>query len=122
ITANTEFEEKAEMINKIFSSSIRKYPSGFTQFLIALDFATGPSKEIIISGEDHNSFHSIILEKFIPSKVVLKISSIADPILKLAPYLKNYMPVDNKTEFFICENYICNLPVDNSESLKNLLK
>jgi hypothetical protein len=122
ITANTKYEKKAEIINKIFSSTVSKYPSGFTQFLIALDFANGPSKEIIISGMDYHSFLSYIYEKFIPSGIVLKISSQKDPIVELAPYLKDYLPSDNKTKVFVCENYICNLPVDNIEGLEQVLK
>ncbi len=50
ITADSSFEEKADKINKAFSNQIRKYPAGFTQFLIALDFAIGPSYEIILAG------------------------------------------------------------------------
>ena len=51
ITANSSFEEKADKINKAFSNQVRKYPAGFTQFLIALDFAVGPSYEIILAGD-----------------------------------------------------------------------
>ncbi len=122
ITAKSEYDEKAEIINKTFSTPISKYPAGFTQFLIALDFATGPSKEIIISGKDYHAFLSHILEKFIPAKILLKISSENDFVIKLAPYLKNYLPADNKTKVFVCENYICNLPVDNAEALERVLK
>ena len=122
ITAETKYEEKAELINKTFSTPISKYPSGFTQFLIALDFAIGPSKEIIISGKDYDTFHSAIFEKFITAKIVLRISSEEDTVLELVPYLKNYLPADDKTKVFVCENYICNLPADNAEALARMLK
>jgi uncharacterized protein len=122
ITAKTEYEEKANMINKTFSSKISQYPAGFSQSLIALDFAIGPSKEIIISGKDFEGFHTTIFSKYIPAKVVLQIASEEDPLSELAPYLKNYLPTYGKTSVFVCENYVCNLPVHNPQSLENLLK
>jgi len=122
ITAKTEYEEKAERINKTFSSAIRKYPSGFTQFLIALDFAVGPSKEIILSGNDYHSFLSHIYEKFIPAKIVLKTPSEKDSALGFAHYLKDYLTTDDKTKVFVCENYVCNLPVYSVEALEQVLK
>ncbi len=120
ITANSSFEEKADLINKTFSSYINKFPSGFTWFLIALDFAVGPSKEIIISGNDYDLLRQNIFKKFIPAKIVLQISSGKDSILKDAPYLKNYLPAD-KTKVYVCENYICNIPVENIEKLEKTL-
>jgi hypothetical protein len=122
ITAEAEYEEKAEGINKTFSSLISKYPSGFTQFLIALDFAVGPSREIIISGKDYAPFHTTIFENFIPNKIVLRIDSLKDSVSELVPYLKNYLAEENKTAVFVCEDYICKLPAYNSEVLEQLLK
>ena len=122
ITAEAEYEEKAEGINKTFSSLISKYSSGFTQFLIALDFAVGPSREIIISAKDYAPFHTTIFENFIPNKIVLRIDSLKDSVSELVPYLKNYLAEENKTAVFVCEDYICKLPAYNSEVLEQLLK
>ncbi|RPI74033.1 MAG: thioredoxin domain-containing protein [Ignavibacteriales bacterium] len=121
ITAETKYEETAEVINKVFSSQVSRYPAGFTQFLIALNFVIGPSKEIIISGEDYAAFAHRIFRKFLPEKIVVKISSVKDEILELVPYLKDYTPVKNKTNVFICENYSCNLPVYSIQALEQNL-
>ncbi len=123
ITANTMYEEMSESMNKLFSSAIRKYPAGYTQFLIALDFVFGPSREIIISGNDSSGiFRSTIFKKYIPAKIVINISSRDSSIIEVAPYLKNYFPEDDKTKVFVCENYICNLPINSVEALNQMLK
>jgi uncharacterized protein len=73
ITGNTDLEVKASLIGKTFSENIANAPSAFTQFLGALDFAIGPSQEIVIV-EGQNSkeeFLKNIREKFNPNKVVL---------------------------------------------------
>jgi len=112
-----------ERMNKLFSAIINKYPSGYTQFLSALDFAFGPSKEIIISGNDSSGdFRSVIFKKFIPAKIVINITLKNDSITEVAPYLENYFPDNNVTKVFICENYVCNLPADSIEVLNQILK
>ena len=122
ITADSNYEKKAENINQLFSTVISKYPAGYTQFLIALDFAIGPSMEIIISGSDSLSFNTLIQEKFRPGKILLNISSEKDLITEMVPYLKKYLPLNNKTLVYVCENYICNLPADNIKALEKLLE
>ena len=122
ITADSSFEEKADNINKAFSNQVRKYPAGFTQFLIALDFAVGPSYEIILAGdkntEEAKQFLSITGEKFIPNKIVLFAE---EKILKTAPYLASYETQVEKITVYVCENYICNLPVSDPEKLEQIL-
>ena len=122
ITADNSFEEKAGRINKAFSNQIKKYPAGFTQFLIAFDFAFGPSYEIILTGdkstEDAKQFVSIIKEKFNPNKIILFAEK---QISKIAPYITNYEAQEEKIAVYVCENYVCNFPVSDPEKLQEIL-
>ena len=125
ITMNNSFEEKADKINRAFSRQIGKYPAGFTQFLVGLDFAIGPSYEIILTGEKNTKeaglFLSIIEDRFIPNKIILFISSAEDPINKIIPYLINYEVQGEKITVYVCENYTCNLPVSDAGELKKAI-
>jgi len=125
ITMNNSFEEKADKINRAFSRQIGKYPAGFTQFLVGLDFAIGPSYEIILTGEKNTKeaglFLSIIEDRFIPNKIILFISSAEDPINKIIPYLINYEVQEEKITVYVCENYTCNLPVSDAGELKKAI-
>ena len=125
ITMNNSFEEKADKINRVFSKQISKYPAGFTQFLVGLDFAIGPSYEIILTGEKNTKeaglFLSIIEDRFIPNKIILFISSAEDPINKIIPYLINYEVQGKKITVYVCENYTCNLPVSDAGELKKAI-
>jgi len=119
ITSESRYEDLAESINRIFSSQVSRYPAGYTQFLNALHFASG-SKEIIISGED-DGFTKYIFKKFLPAKIILKVSSPDDEILSIAPYLRNYLPSVKKTKVYVCENYSCQLPAESIETLEQIL-
>ncbi len=126
ITGNSDYEKKASLIIKTFSTVIENSPQAFTQTLTALEFAFGPSKEIIISGEKDSlttkDMLKIIREEFIPNKIVILSSKENDQIEIISPLLKEYSPADNQTAVYICENYKCNLPVTNVEQLTTMLK
>ena len=124
ITGNSDYEKKASLIIKNFSAMIWNSPQAFTQTLAALDFAFGPSKEIIISeGEDPlitNEMLKILREKYIPNKVIV-LNSRKDKMEIISPLLKEYSSHENRTAVYICENYKCNLPAATVEQLRNML-
>ena len=118
ITGNTELEVKASVIGKVFSQSISNSPSAFTQFLSAMDFAIGPSNEIVVV-EGNNSkdeFIKKIREEFNPNKVVLLKSK---ELEEVSDYVKDLKSVDGKTTVYICKNFICELPITEAEKINS---
>ena len=51
ITADSSLEDKAVMIGRSFSTVVRQAPSAYTQLMVAVDFAVGPSCEVPIAGD-----------------------------------------------------------------------
>ena len=51
ITANSGLEQKAAKIGRAFFENVRQSPSAYTQLMIAIDFAVGPSYEVVIVGD-----------------------------------------------------------------------
>lgn len=101
-TGRTEFEDKASQMIKTFSQIIKTSPSAYTQFLSGLDFYIGPSKEILLVGNDDakvKKFLRILREVFIPSKVIIyKKDGMEDSLSKVAAV-------------YVCENFSCKLPI-----------
>lgn len=126
ITGNPSYETLANNLIKAFSSTISQYPSGYTQFMCALDFALGPSKEIIIAGERDNKDTKEILReiqiRFLPNKVLLLHPSNGAFIEKIAKYTKDQTPVEGKTTVYVCENYSCKKPAFDRETIIQLLE
>ncbi len=50
ITGDAEMDERAHEIYRAFCAQADAMPTAFTQFLCGLDFAIGPSSEVIIAG------------------------------------------------------------------------
>jgi len=124
MTGSTVWEEKAKQILDAFSSRINTSPSVFTQSLIALDFALGPTKEIIIAGEKNSTLVQDMIKeihsRFVPSKVIL-LKEKNSELARYASFLKNYDEMERKPAVYICENYMCRMPVNNLENLRRLL-
>jgi len=129
LTMEKEFETKAELLLKAFSNAISQMPNAYPQMLIALDFALGPSKEIVIAqGKDKEKSLAMlkaIYEKFIPNKVVV-LSSTGEKeqegIIELIPFIKNQAALEDKTTVYVCTNYICKFPTTSVNKMKELLE
>ena len=127
LTGNKKFEEYAENVFQAFSQEISAEPTGFTQVLIALDFALGPSYEIVLAADKRDGiFEEMIDEihsRFIPNKIVLWRRSGKEEqwLGSIASFLKNQAPVSGKTTVYICRDHACELPATGLDAMRKLL-
>ncbi|MCH8204561.1 MAG: thioredoxin domain-containing protein [Candidatus Hydrogenedentes bacterium] len=127
ITGDEELEKKAEMLFKAFERKVRSTPSGFTQLLIALDFAVGPAYEVVISGrpgaEDTQRMLGLLRRSFTPNAVVLFRPAGPDtpPISKIAEFTQPQIALDGRATAYVCKNYVCNTPTTNARVMLDLL-
>ncbi len=126
MTGNLDLEKLADQIIKTFGETINHYPSGYTQFMCALDFALGPTKEIVIAGEpDQKDTKQILQEiwkRFLPRKVLLLHSQKDKSIREIAQFVKVQIPIEGKATAYICENYACNAPTNDISKIIQLLE
>ncbi len=128
ITGNPDFEAKAARIGQVFSGTVSQAPLGFTQLMIAVDFAAGPSHEIVITGDpdskDTREIIDALRSKFLPRKVVIlrPINGEAREIEHLSPFIKDYGELDGKTTVYVCVDQQCNLPTTDISEMLELLR
>jgi hypothetical protein len=119
-----EWEERAHQVLQAFGPSIVAYPAGFTQFLAALDFMVGPSREIVIagdpSGEGTQAMVRAVQRTFMPNKVLMLRGHGEDgrKLRALAPYTEALEPVNGQPAAYICEQYTCRRPVTDPADLQ----
>ncbi len=126
MTGNQEMEKIADRIIRTFEVTINQYPSGYTQFLCALDFALGPTKEIVIAGEPSQKDTQLILreiwKRFMPGKILLMHSSKDTSLEGIAKFVKDQKPIENRTTAYICENYACKTPTSDINRIIQLME
>ena len=126
-TGRTDLDEKASRIDNAFSSQIGQSPSAYTQFLVALNFALGPSNEIVIVGptgaKDTEAMLKALRETYIPNRVILfrPIDKKSPEIDTLSGFIKNFNPINGKATAYVCHDFACELPTtDIDEMLKKI--
>lgn len=122
MTDDKEHIEKAENSLKLFSSELDRLPFSSPQMLCSLSFLLNSPKEIIVTGDSENERTKELMmcvdEMFIPNKVLIHWS---EEFVKLAPYIKELISEGKDSKVYVCENYKCNLPTDDTEMLKEIL-
>ncbi|UCF04908.1 MAG: thioredoxin domain-containing protein [bacterium] len=127
ITMRRDLEEKAQMLMRRFASTVENAPTAFSQFLVALDFALGPSREIVIVGDpeadDTVRLLGTVRERFMPDTVVIVTGEgeRSEEMTALMPALELMRIVNGRTTVYLCENFSCNFPVNTVEELATLL-
>jgi uncharacterized protein YyaL (SSP411 family) len=128
LTGGTNLEERAEKIIAAFSQRIIQDPMAYAELMRSVDFARGPSFEIVIVGrsgaEDTLAMLRSLQQNFIPHKVVLfRPAEMDSPdILKLAPYLEPMTAIDGKATAYVCSNFHCRLPTTDPARMLTLLE
>ncbi len=122
-----EFEARAGRLVDAFSGKITQYPAAYTQFLCGLDFALGPSREVVIAGRtgapDTLAMLDVLRKMFLPHAVVLFRPTEEDEpeIVKLAPFTAGMRALDDKATAYVCSNYRCARPTAEPDKLRSLL-
>ena len=127
LMGDNTYENHAIAIGRVFSNEIKRAPSAFSMMLLALDFAIGPSFEIVVAGnpenEDTREMIQQIRGKFIPRKVVLLrgTEDQSRAVTELAPFTKFHEPLDGKATAHVCIDHNCKLPTTDLKRMMELI-
>jgi len=126
LTASTELEEKAYELTKWGCGVISTHPEEATFFLQALDFALGPTKEVVVVGKKDNNTNTTlrrIAQLFSPRKtLLLKPIGEEESIERLAPFTKGMKMINDKPTIYVCTNFACDTPTTELESVLKVLE
>jgi len=127
LTGEEKWAEMAQKLFKVFSNDIKNTPIGYTSTLSAFMFELSKPKEIIVVGSGSNletqAALTLLRSKYIPNKVML-FKDTDDKIQSLTPLAKwtsNHQMINNKTTYYICEDFSCKLPTNDIEIALKLI-
>ena len=123
LTGNTAYADRAQRLANAFSGMVRRQPSAFTQFLSGLDFAFGPTHEIVVTGkrDECRDMLRAVQQAFRPNAVVIFLP--ADTHLdELAPYTEGMTPRDGKPTAYVCREFSCQQPTTEIETMLEYLE
>lgn len=125
---NPELKVKSSQILNDFQQLITETPTSVSQILIALDFSLQKPQQIIIAGrpyaKDTQHCLKMVHKFFLPHAIILGADGAdgQDYLAQKASIIGPAKPIEGKATVYICDNYICETPVNEIEELRKLLE
>ncbi len=127
LTGRAELENRGRAVLSAFAADVAPMPASHAQFVSALDFSLGPTREIVIVGErggaETEALLRIAREGFAPRRVTLLRSAgeAGEATERLAPFTAAMGTVDERAAAYVCEDYSCRRPTTDPEEFRQLL-
>jgi uncharacterized protein YyaL (SSP411 family) len=116
LTGEHDYERRAIGVLRLLHALAPQHPSAFAHLLQAMDFYTGPTREVALVGEDRGPLERVVRERFRPHIVLA--GGEPDGV----PLLEGRGPVDGRAAAYVCEHFACKQPVTEPEELAALLQ
>lgn len=129
LTGNSKYENLAGRVSRIFTEMAEKAPAGFTFFGSGLDFALGPSWELVLcetpGGEGAGQLLRELNQAFLPSLVTLvkRPGKSGEELGTIAPYTKDMVPKgDQPVTAYLCSGNACSIQTSDINKILDILK
>jgi uncharacterized protein YyaL (SSP411 family) len=126
LTGQARYEEAAAKSFEGLSGNIARNPGNHTQFLMALDFALGPTREVVVAGDPADPKTQDALRRihrpFVPSKVVvLRPTGNHQALAQLVPYVEAQGVVGEGPTLYLCQDFTCQAPTGDVQAVVDAL-
>ena len=127
-TGDHELEEKADIIGRVFTEKLSNTPVAYTNFMIAADFAIGPTYSLVIAGntdsDDTNEMVTTIRNEYIPNKVLMqrKTEQNLPDIDEFSNFVEYFDNLEGKATAYVCINKTCKPPTHDLNQMIEFLK
>lgn len=119
LTGDGRYRDAAERAMRTVTEFVGRHPTGFAQWLSAMDFALAPVMEIAIVGAPEDdatrALLSIAIEGFRPNQV-LAVSP--EPAGSAIPLLHDRVAIGGVPTAYVCRGFVCRLPVTDAAALR----
>jgi uncharacterized protein len=126
ITGDPAPRHIAERALRAYGTTLEEQPAALHEMLLALDFFTGPAREIVLvwpAGGDASPLIDPLRRTFVPNRVLLGAAAGAelDALATLAPIAMGKAALGDRATAYVCEHGSCRLPTtDPAEMLRQV--
>jgi len=111
-TGEGRYRDAAERAMRTVTQFVARYPTGFAQWLSAMDFALAPVVEVAIVGvpseDGARALVDVTAAGFRPNQVIA-VSS--EPTDSAVPLLRDRVAAGGVATAYVCRGFVCRLPV-----------
>jgi uncharacterized protein len=121
-TGDGTYRTAAEKAIRTVVAFVTRYPTGFAQWLSAMDLALHPIVEVAIAGAPDDPATNALLEVtragYRPGQAV---AVAADPAGSAVPLLADRVAQGGRPTAYVCRQFVCQMPVTEPEALRTQL-
>ena len=126
ITSIIDFENIAFQIFHAFAGSLNRSSSSYSMMVQAIDFAYGPSYEVLVFGDEKSDETINILNEinsiYMPNRVIVFGKNGTNALKNIIPFINLYPPnKDGSPQVYVCQNFSCKLPTSNINDIRKQL-
>ena len=123
LTGNNDYERYAVSSLRSVRDYLARGPSGFANWLAALDFYLATPKEIVVIGPREDAATQKLLRvaygRYLPNRAIAGAET--PPDRARSPLLEGREMIDGRPTAYVCEHYACQLPVTEPAALAEQL-
>jgi uncharacterized protein YyaL (SSP411 family) len=125
LTAEEKWENRAERQLAFLAGPIKEYPAGRCFGLMAAQLELYPTREVICAvgcREDLNRLTGALTGAYLPDVALLVKTKDSEALLNaFVPFARSYLVQDKKSNFYVCENKTCTMPITDVAALMEKL-
>jgi uncharacterized protein YyaL (SSP411 family) len=123
-TGEGRYRDAAERAIGTVADYLRRYPTGFAQWLVAASFAAGDAVEVAIVGDPAGDATRSLLDPVWSEWRPFQVLAVAAPEASdgsAVPLLHDRVPLDGRPTAYVCRDFVCSLPVTTADRLLDQL-
>ena len=121
LTGEGSYRTAAERAIAQVTGFVGNYPTGFGNWLTAIDFALAPVAEIAIVGDPAHAQVRRLLEPVFAGYRPNQVVAVGDPETSVVPLLGSRFAIRGKPTAYVCRDFACRQPVTEPEALAAML-
>jgi uncharacterized protein YyaL (SSP411 family) len=117
LTGDSTYEEMTSQILKVFSEEVKSAPAAHTFMLVGVDFAVGPTYNVVLVGDPHEDTMQSMLRALKAGYLPNMLVSLRQPSEAGLGYEK----IEGKATAYVCRDQTCMPPTNKTEKMLELL-
>ncbi|MHB8575583.1 MAG: thioredoxin domain-containing protein [Dehalococcoidia bacterium] len=126
LTGADAYARRAEAAIAPLAEVASRHTNGFGRLLCAADFQLAPVKEVVIIGREDDPATRALLRAvftpYLPHKVVAGATPGDSDAVAATPLLEDRGLVGSRPAAYVCEHFVCRMPVTDAEALARELR
>ncbi|NYT05847.1 MAG: thioredoxin domain-containing protein [Methanomicrobiales archaeon] len=127
LTGDMAYESRAADCAAVFAGQVMQAPASHAFFLCGLDFARGPTKEVVVVGPrdnpDTQRMLAALRAAYLPRTIVVWVPAGEGSVIReVAPYTGNLTMQEGKATAYVCHKFRCIMPTTSIEAMLGLIR